>query len=224
VSFSGFDSSVRSFFEGLEDDNSKEYFATHRTLFETSVRDQLYALLEELSAQFGGEVKLFRQTRDVRFSADKSPYKTNTYGILHGLDVPGDGLYASISAGGLVGGSGYHTLAPDQLSRLREAIADGTTGPQLQRLTDGAAERGLELWGASLLSAPRGFPKDHPRIVLLRRKSLALGATLPHGPDGIGRDEALDFLTDTWESAAAVTAWLTEHVGPSELQVQRGRR
>src|SRR5437764_10559168 len=136
------------------------------------------AMLIELSEKFGGEVKMFRQNRDIRFSRDKSPYKTNTYGILHGSDIPAQGLYASISAHGLVAGSGYHTMARDQLDRFRDSVADDRRGPKLVAAAARAEKAGLELWGESLATAPRGYPKDHPRIELLRRKNLILGAAL----------------------------------------------
>ena len=96
--FGGFSPEVHEWFRGLEADNSKEYFAARRQFFEDEVRGQMEALLTELGERFGGEVKLFRQNRDIRFSADKSPYKTNTYGLLRGTEIAAQGLYASISA------------------------------------------------------------------------------------------------------------------------------
>jgi uncharacterized protein (TIGR02453 family) len=129
--FEGFPPEVCAWFEGLEADNTREYFAATRDFFERSVRGQLEALLAELSARFEGQVKLFRQHRDVRFSPDKSPYKTHTYGIVHGPDVAGQGLYASISARGLVAGAGYHVMTRDQLERYRDRVADDQHGPAL---------------------------------------------------------------------------------------------
>ena len=181
------------------------------------------ALLTELSDRFGGDVKMFRQNRDVRFSTDKSPYKTNTYGVVYGSGIAAQGLYASISARGLVAGSGYHTMVRDQLDRYRDGVDDRTCGPELKKLVAKAEKAGLELWGESLATAPRGYPKDHERIELLRRKSLSLGATLELGR-GISRTDGLRFVTKTWRNAAPVTGWLDEHVGPSTLPVERARR
>jgi hypothetical protein len=93
----------------------------------------------------------------------------------------------------------------------------------LVRLTERARAAGLELWGESLATAPRGYPKDHERIALLRRKSLSLGATL-NFERGISRTVGLQFVTKTWRAAAPVTAWLDEHVGASALPVDRARR
>jgi len=222
TTFDGFGPEVKRWFQGLEADNSREYFAAHRDVFEEAIRDQMEALLTELSQKLGGEVKLFRQNRDIRFSRDKSPYKTNTYGIVHGSELGPQGLYASISARGLVAGSGYHVMARDQLDRYRDAVVDDARGPELGKLVAKAQKTGLEVWGESLVTAPRGYPKDHPRIELLRRKSLALGTTLAFGR-GIGRRDGLQFVTKTWRAAAPVTDWLEREVGPTTLEVDRAR-
>jgi uncharacterized protein (TIGR02453 family) len=222
TAFEGFGAQVRAWFEGLEEDNSRAYFAARRDFYQESIREQMEALLTELSREFGGEVKMFRQNRDIRFSRDKSPYKTNTYGILYGSKLAAQGLYASISSRGLVAGSGYHVMARDQLERYRDAVADERHGSELSRLVDRAERAGLEVWGESLSTAPRGYPKDHPQIDLLRRKSLTLGTTLKFGR-GISRARGLDFVTETWRGAAPVTAWLDEHVGASALPMDRGR-
>jgi uncharacterized protein (TIGR02453 family) len=214
--FAGFSPDVHEWFRGLEADNSKEYFAAHRQFFEDEIRGQMEALLTELGERFGGEVKMFRQNRDIRFSADKSPYKTNTYGVLRGAEVAAQGLYASISARGLVAGSGYHAMARDQLDRYRDAVADDRRGAQLSKLVAKAEKAGLEVWGQSLATAPRGYPKEHERIALLRRKSLSLGATTS-SERGIIRVDGLRFVTRTWRAAAPVTGWLDEHVGATTM-------
>ena len=221
--FEGFGPEVGTWFLGLEKDNSRDYFASGREFFEKSIRGQIEALLTELSERFGGDVKMFRQNRDVRFSADKSPYKTNTYGVVYGSGIAAQGLYASISARGLVAGSGYHMMARDQLERYRDGVADPTYGPKLKTLAAKAEKAGLDLWGESLATAPRGYPKEHERIELLRRKSLSLGATLELGR-GISHTDGLRFVSKTWRSAAPVTGWLDEHVGPTTTPVERSRR
>jgi uncharacterized protein (TIGR02453 family) len=221
--FEGFGPGVQKWFRGLEADNTREYFAASRNFFEQSIRDQMEALLTELSNKFPGEVKLFRQNRDIRFSPDKSPYKTNTYGVIHGSDVPGEGLYASISALGLVAGGGYHTMARDQLDRYRDAVADENEGSSLSKLVDKSQRAGLELWGDSLATSPRGYPRDHERIELLRRKGLSVGATLKFAR-GISRAEGLAFVTKTWRATTPVSTWLDSHVGASALPIERGRR
>jgi uncharacterized protein (TIGR02453 family) len=221
--FEGFRPGVPEWFKGLEANNSREYFTARRDFFEASIRGQMEALLTELSEKFGGDVKMFRQNRDIRFSPDKSPYKTNTYGVIYGSGIGAQGLYASISAHGLVAGTGYHAMARDQLDRYREQVADDAYGPEMTKLVAKAQKAGLEVWGETLATAPRGYPKDHDRIELLRRKSLSLGATLDH-EGGISRADGLRFVTKTWRAAAPVTGWLDEHVGASTLPVERAAR
>jgi uncharacterized protein (TIGR02453 family) len=218
--FEGFSPAVHSWFQGLEADNSRQYFQGHRDFYEQSIRGQMEALLDELSENFDGEVKMFRQNRDIRFSADKSPYKTQTYGVIHHSEDGPHGLFASISARGLVAGSGYYRLARDQLDRYRDAVVDDRHGPVLEKAVARARKAGLEMWGESLTSAPRGYPKDHERIELLRRKSVAMGTTLKLGR-GIDRADGLRFVTKTWKAAAPMTAWLDEHVGSSALPPRR---
>jgi uncharacterized protein (TIGR02453 family) len=220
TNFEGFTPAVRKWFQGLEADNSRDYFQARRDFYEDAIRGQMEALLDELSERFEGEVKMFRQNRDLRFSADKSPYKTQTYGAIRRSGDAAHGLFASVSARGLVAGSGYYRMARDQLDRYRDAVIDDRHGPQLEKALAKAQKAGLELWGETLASAPRGYPKDHERIELLRRKSLALGATLKIG-SGISRAEGLRFVTRTWNAVAPVTAWLDEHVGASTVPARR---
>ena len=124
--FRGFAPDVFEWFAGLERDNSKAYFTATRQRYETEVRGGLEAMLDELSEEFGGHVRVFRQQRDLRFSPDRSPYKTRTYGVLQ--DVPGaaGGLYAQLSSRGLYAGTGYHRPAHDQLARFRSGGAQAS--------------------------------------------------------------------------------------------------
>ena len=92
-------------------------------------------------------------------------------------------------------------------------------------MTAAAQDAGLELAGESLRTAPRGYPREHPRIELLRRKALIAGRALA-GEGGIDRDAALDHVGGAWRAAEPLNAWLDEHVGPSTLprEPRGGRR
>ena len=222
--FQGFSREVFEWFAGLERDNSKEYFTRTRDRYEADVRGGLEAMLDELSLRFGGEARVFRQRRDLRFTPDRTPYKTRTYGVIHGVPGAAAGLYAQISARGLYAGTGYHRMARDQLERFRAGVASDEAGPRLEAAAAAARAAGLELEGHSLRTAPRGYPRDHPRIELLRRRALIAGRALPAG-DGIGREAALDHVAGTWRAAEPLNLWLDERVGPSELPLRpRGRR
>jgi uncharacterized protein (TIGR02453 family) len=216
--FTGFPRATFTWFADLEANNSKAWFSAHREMYDNAVRGELEALLDELADALGGRVKLFRQHRDTRFSRDKSPYKTTTYGVIADRPEGEASLYAQLSADGLFAGTGYYQLAADQLARFRAAVGDDETGPALERILDAVHAAGLESWGETLKTAPRGFPRDHPRAKLLRHKLLIAGRRLePRGRAGLGRDAALDFTRDTWATCGPMTAWLDEHVGVSEL-------
>ena len=222
--FHGFAREVFEWFAGLERDNSKAYFTATREHYERDVSGGLEAMLDELSEEFGGESRVFRQQRDLRFTADKSPYKTRTYGVLQGAPASGAGLYAELSSRGLYAGTGYYQMARDQLGRFRDAVLDDRTGPRLVEASAAATDAGLELEGESLRSTPRGYPRDHPRIELLRRKALIAGRRAAPGARGIARDAALDHVGGTWRAAGPLNAWLDEHVGPSEIPPEERRR
>jgi uncharacterized protein (TIGR02453 family) len=211
---------VFDWFSGLERDNTKAYFTATRPFYEDEVRGGVEALLDELAVMFGGEARVFRQQRDIRFTPDKSPYKTRTYGVLQGAP---SSFYAELSARGLYAGSGYYQLARDQLDRFRTAVDDERTGPALAEAAAAVEGAGLELAGASLSTAPRGYPREHPRIELLRRKALFAGRRIAPGGEGIDRAAALEHVAGTWHAVAPLNTWLHAHVGPSTLP-DSGRR
>jgi uncharacterized protein (TIGR02453 family) len=219
VAFDGFGPDVFAWFAGLERDNSKAYFTAHRERYDTEVRGGLEAMLEELRGDFGGEAHVFRQHRDVRFSADKSPYKTRTYGLLHHAHGPA-ALYAELTARGLYAGTGYHRLERDQLERFRTALADDAAGPRLADAVAAGRDAGLEVVGETLRTAPRGYPRDHPRIELLRHTAVIAGRRLPCD-GGITRDAAVAHVAGTWRAGEPIASWLAEHVGPSDLPPRR---
>ena len=208
--FPGFPPAVFAWFEGLEADNSREYVQRTRDVLDGPVRDGMEALLDELAGEeFGPEVKLFRQHRDLRFSRDKSPYKTRTYGLVHGGPRA---YYAELSARGLYAGTGFYRPERETLSRFRAAVLDDVTGPELEQLVADARAAGLEVEGATLRSAPRGVARDHPRVALLRHTSLIAGRRLVPGRTGIGREAALGHVADTWRAAAPLLGWVDRTV------------
>src|SRR6476619_972054 len=127
--FAGFGPEAFAWFSGLEADNTKQWFTAHRDTYETAVRGAFEAMMDELADELGGEVKVFRQHRDIRFSVVASPFKTRTYGVIFDRPEPAPSLYAQVAATGLFAGTGYYRLASDQLARFRDAIADESTGP-----------------------------------------------------------------------------------------------
>lgn len=205
---------------GLEQDNSRTWFAAHRDVYEASVRGPLIALLDEVRDEFG-TAHVFRPHRDVRFAADKSPYKTNCAAVAHG---PSAAYYLEVSADGLFAASGMYQMARDQLQRFREAVHADGPGERLVGLAAEAEAAGLAVHGEALKTAPRGYPRGHPRIRFLRHKGLMVADDVPPG-DVLRSRAALDHVTRVWRGAAGINGWLARHVGPSEEDPDRaGRR
>jgi uncharacterized protein (TIGR02453 family) len=208
MAFRGWPAEAVEFFEGLEADNSKTYWQAHKADYEKLVKAPMEALLRELTSSYG-EGKIFRPYRDVRFSADKTPYKTNIAATVS------NGGYISLSSEGLGVGSGYYMPAPDQLERYRAAVADDMSGPQLVKIVDKLRKAGHEVNGhEALKTAPKGYPKDHPRIELLRQKGLIVWRQWPVGA-WLGTAQAKKRVTDVFTAAKPMNTWLDTHVGPS---------
>ena len=206
--FRGWPAEAIEFFEGLEADNSKAYWQDHKADYEKLVRGPMEELLRELEPTYGAW-KIFRPYRDVRFSADKSPYKTNIAATVE------KGGYISLSTEGLGVGCGYYMPAPDQLERFRAAIADDKTGPQLEKLVAATRKKGLEVRGHDALkTAPKGYPKDHPRIELLRQKGMITWKQWPVAA-WLGTAQVKKRIVDVLVAAKPLNAWLDQHIGPS---------
>jgi uncharacterized protein (TIGR02453 family) len=206
--FDGWPIEALAFYRGLEVDNSKGYWEAHRSVYEVSVLAPMQALLEDLAAEFG-ESKIFRPYRDVRFSADKSPYKTAIGATLS------SGGYVHLSASGLSVGAGNHLMAPDQLERYRLAVDNAAIGQLLAAAVGRLQDAGVGITsGDSLKTVPRGYDKEHPRAELLRHKGLAAWKDLGE-PAWLHTAEAEVRVADVLRASKPLTDWLDANVGPS---------
>jgi uncharacterized protein (TIGR02453 family) len=206
MAFSGWPEDALDFYDGLAADNTKTYWTKHKPVYDELILGPMNELTEELAAEFG-EPKLFRPYRDVRFSSDKTPYKTHIGAVLGGTG------YVQLSAEGLAAGAGMWQLSPEQLARYRTAVASDRLGPQLEKIVAKIKKAGHEVNGHGVLkSAPRGYPPDHPRIVLLRNKGLTAWRQWPVEP-WLETAAAKDRLTSFYRTALPLTSWLTDNVG-----------
>lgn len=219
--FAGFGPRAVSFFQDLEDSNSKAFFDEHREVYESHVREPMERLLAEVAKEFGIDGKVFRPNRDIRFSKDKSPYKLHC-GAVVGDDSPGSPIfYTHVGTEGLRTASGYYRMSRDQVQRFYEAVDHDRTGPELQRLVEAARDDGIEVGGSVLKTSPRGYPNDHPRVELLRHKGLTLSRAWPEYK-WLQTREALRRITALWRDARPINDWLVEHVGAAR-DVDPGR-
>ncbi|MGC4088772.1 MAG: DUF2461 family protein [Polyangiaceae bacterium] len=209
-SFEGFGAASCSFFRGLEQSNTHEYFAQHQAEWQSAVEQPLLLLLEELAPKFGVGSKLFRPKRNPRYGAAGGPYKLMTYGVVGARSGSAIGSYVELSSRGLYAAAGYYEMTQEQLLRFRDARAEPSAGDALERTIANAVQRGLSVCGA--LRAAPGTKADAPRRPL-RRSSLLAGARLAADVPELFQRAALDFVADTWQGAAPLGAWLDEHVG-----------
>jgi uncharacterized protein (TIGR02453 family) len=210
--FRGFPPESIAFYEGLEADNSKAYWTAHRDEYERSVRGPMTTLVDALGPRWGS-FHMFRPHRDTRFSRDKSPYKAAQGAV--GESTGGTQYYVQISASGLMAASGLYFMAPDQLERFRAAVDAPRTGAALARAVERLRADGWDCGIRDpLKTAPRGYPKDHPRIELLRGKGLTTGRMYPPAK-WMHTAAVRDRVETVWTAAAPVNRWLERHVGPS---------
>jgi len=209
MTFSGFTDEAFAFYEGLQSDNSKTYWTAHKETYERHVRGPLAELCAELEEEFGA-AKLFRPYRDVRFSKDKSPYKTNQGGHT------GEGFYLQIDADGLMVAGGMYAPTPEQLRHYRDAVNSASFGKELEAIVDDLRSGGMEIAGDRLKTRPRGTPEDHPRLELLRHRSLYAHEGWPADP-WMATPEVVDRVRESWRRLRPLVDWGAQHIGPPDF-------
>lgn len=213
VSFTGFPPAALDFYERLEADNTKSFWQANRSTYDDDVKAPMEAFTEAVHERFR-PLRVFRPNRDIRFSKDKTPYKTMCGAV--GEREGGATYYLHLGAAGLFAASGYYMMERDQLERFRTGV-DGPHGGELEKILAALdrAKGGYELGGDSLTTAPRGWARDHPRIELLRRKGLIVHKQLGTG-SWLHTAEARRRVEQVWKAADPLNDWLDAHVGPSD--------
>jgi uncharacterized protein (TIGR02453 family) len=226
--FRGFPDARGDFFLALALHNDRDWFQAHRAGYEQGWAAPMAALLEQvrdgLRGAYGrrrlGAPKVFRLHRDVRFSRDKSPFKTHVAGWIP-LETgrpasPGASpaaIYLHLGVDERFTGSGCWTLEPDALKRWRAAVLDPRRGALLARRLAALTGRGFTTSAAeSLARVPAGVDPDHPRAALLRLKGLVVSpGDVPRRL--VTRPGLADWLVEQARAAAPVVSWLAEQVG-----------
>jgi uncharacterized protein (TIGR02453 family) len=198
TAFRGFGPGALKFLRALARHNDREWFERHRAVYETEVRDPLRALVEEMDVRLArlapelvGDPRrsIFRIHRDVRFSKDKSPYKTNAAcqfyhhdagrGAGQDAEAAGAGLYFQLAEGECFVAGGIWMPARPALEKIREAVAADPGA--LDRIVGAAGFRrrfGSLSEEAMLTRLPRGYADGHPAAPWLRYKSFTASRML----------------------------------------------
>jgi len=193
--FTGFPSEGITFFRRLKANNKREWFKAHKADYEEfakfPMQSFVFDIREHLPPGFVADPRksIFRIYRDVRFSSDKSPYKTHiaAYFQFRG-GSEGAGFYFHVEPGEIYAGGGIYMPASPQLKKIRRGIADN--GKEFAAIVENRKFRKTfsELEGEKLLRSPLGFSTDHPMIEYLKMKSFFAGVTWK---DAAGRDPRL---------------------------------
>ena len=207
MEFTGFPVAALDFYDDLEVDNTKSYWEKNKHVYAECVKAPMVALCDALAKEFG-DGKIFRPYRDVRFAKDKTPYKTHQGAFVGVADATG--WYVEVSPRGVrTGGGFYHAEAP-RLAALRRAIDHERTGPELEKLLRKLERAGFSIDGDVLKTTPRGYDKAHPRIGLLRHKSIFAGRQLGFEPV-IHTAELLDVVRKDWRATRPLVEWSAAH-------------
>ncbi len=224
MTFTGFPADAFAFYAELDHvqqgdpARAREWWRAHKARYESSVREPAEALAAELAEEFGS-LKIFRPYKDVRFSADKRPYKDHL-GMVS-TDVSRTAHYFQLSERGIMVGGGLYQPSREQLARFREIVDDVRLSGDVEAAVEEATEAGFTLMTeGAVATAPRGYRADHPRIGLLRLTHLAVGRHYDV-TDWMTSPELTDRVRAGWRVVTAWNAWLEENLPTAVEQARR---
>lgn len=213
AAFDGFPEAALDFYDDLETDNTRSFWASNKAVYESAVRDPMVALLTGLEPEFGPG-KVYRPYRDVRYAKDKTPYKTQQGGFVATGDSTG--WYVQVDARGVTVGAGCYAIAAKPLGRFRDAIVDNRRGRQLEAIVSELTGSGWQLGGDQLKTTPRGYDAAHPRIALLRHKSIYVSTSYGFSPF-IHTGELLDRVAQDWRAGRPLLDWLSGNLSDNKV-------
>ncbi len=191
--FEGFPKQGIEFLKKLKKNNNRPWFQSHKEQYDELVKFPMQCLIASLAQKmidsapemkFDPQKSIFRIYRDVRFSKNKAPYKTN---IAAAFDLKGNkkpvetpGLYVGVEPGEIFIGGGLYMPSGEQLKSIRRSLVnDPEEFLSVVRSKRFKKEFG-GIQGDKLKKAPLGFPKDHPMIEHLKYKQFFAGNVYDH--------------------------------------------
>ena len=220
-----FSHALFDFLSELEDNNTRDWFNANKPRYEAHVKGAAMAFIRDFEAPLhtvsphfqaipkavGGS--LFRIYRDVRFSRDKSPYKTHTgvhFRHEAAKDAHAPGFYLHLAPGEVWGGFGIWMPPNPALNKIRDAIVKRPD--EWTEIQQALAVANMPCSvGESLERVPRGYDKDHPHAEDLKRKSHA--ATFAWNPDDVVKADFMDRYAAACQQAAPVMRFICEALG-----------
>ena len=215
TTFTGFPPEAIEFLQELEANNDRDWFKANRSRYDEHLIAPMRLLADDLAPL--GRAHMFRPFHDTRFRP--GPPIKEQVGLAVGYEGAG-GYYIELSLDGLLVAGGLHRPESDQVERLRRAIDDGRTAASLKRAITRANKAGLQLNDPDLKRAPRGYAPDHPRVDLLRHRSLTVAQRHDLRP-WLHKPQCGKRIRDQLDAAAPLVKWLREQVGASQHGTRR---
>jgi len=225
--FQGFSKETIAFFKGLKKNNTREWFEGQRQVYEAHVMGPAKAFVEAMGARLREIVprinaipkinkSIFRLNRDMRFSMDPSPYKTNL-GIYFWEGVrsrmEGTGFYFHFEPPHLMLGTGTYMFSDQQIVRYRRAVVDPKLGKELAKIV--SAISSLEGWwigGKHYKRVPAGFDPAHPNAALLLHNGLYAGIETAI-PKEFFSGRLIDYCMERYAPLVTLHRWLVKTTG-----------
>ena len=224
MTFTGFPKQAMGFWHELEAEMNKTWFDANKQRYQTEWVEPFAALLDDCAAKLApvykptklGAPKIMRIYRDVRFSKDKSPYKTWIGGgVWLGDGKRGDGtvaIYAHFGVGEDFVGAGQYVFPDDKLAKWRKVVADPKKGPAIAKIVADLRKKKYEVHAYDALArVPKPYDADHPRAELLKMKGLVV--SFPDTPRGlIFKPAFASWIVSHAKAAAPLSKWLHAHL------------
>ncbi len=229
--FTGFPTAAFTFLKGLTEHNDREWFEARRDTYETALREPMKSLIEEMDSRLAtfvpeitGTVKgsMFRIHRDVRFSKNKAPYKTNAASWFFHRDSKGTvgqdavhggaGMYFHLEPRACFAGGGVWMPPSPVLKRVRASLDVGHE--EFEAIVNAKPFRkllGTMETEAMLKRMPRGYDPGHPAAVWLRYQSFTAGCALKQSD--VTTAALADRLEEIFRTITPLVRWLNTAMG-----------
>ena len=227
MSFTGFSPDSLAFLSDLAEHNDRAWFAENRDRYERellgrerdfvdAVGSAFAALDQRVQAVPAVDRSIFRINRDIRFSKDKSPFKTyaDMWFWIGDDRKSAPGYFLRMVPGSVAIGAGAHRLTPEQIARFRSAVVDGLHGPWLEHILDDLRTAGFEVSEPTRKTVPKGFSAQQPRAELLKHTDHlhALRAFSPP-PAEFTSPEFVAWTMGQFAQVKPLVDWLVEQLG-----------
>ena len=223
--FSGFPQGYARFFQELAANNNREWFEAHRKDYTRLIQEPAQTFvttfgerLHDISPDFqydtrtNGGGSMTRINRDVRFSADKSPYNTHIGMVFWEggrKRMENSGVFVNISAEGAMLYIGWHIFPDVIINVYRDRVASNGEGSKLESILAAVRKAGFEVGGEHYKRVPAGYSADHPRADLLKHNGLYVTSSeLP--PETVSSSQFIDLCFEQVRATAPLLKWLAK--------------